>query len=127
MRKHVTVVGALFIGDGVLMVVAALFVALFLSGIGLIPLLAENEELPMWILASIGSAVGLLLLVLGVPGIIGGIGVLRMKPWARVMVLILAALKVPNMLVGTAIGAYTLWALTTEETVQLFGSEGACC
>jgi hypothetical protein len=66
------------------------------------------------------------MLVLSVPGIIGGIWLLKRRPWARILVLIVGALGLIDFPLGTALGVYTLWALVHDETVELFaGSRGA--
>lgn len=59
-----------------------------------------------------------------VPAIIGGIGLLRRKPWRRYLVLVLSVLDLFNIPLGTAVGIYCIWALTQEETAQLF-AEGS--
>ena len=65
------------------------------------------------------------LLVLSVPGIIGGIGVLRRQSWARYMVLVLSILDLFSVPIGTAVGAYSIWVLMQEETAKLFAGESS--
>jgi hypothetical protein len=60
---------------------------------------------------------------LSIPGVIGGIGLLKRKPWARILVLILAVFDLLNVPIGTAVGVYTIWVLIQEETEQLFSAE----
>jgi hypothetical protein len=62
-----------------------------------------------------------LLGALSILGLVGGIGVLTYKPWARYLVIVLATLGcVP---IGTAKGVYTIWVLIQDETVKLFSKE----
>lgn len=118
MEKHVTVVGALRIGFGALGILVAIFVFALLVGIG--ALSGDQEAQP--ILTFVGLGVGLFLGVLSVPGIIGGIGLLRPKPWARYLVLIVSVLDLFNIPIGTAVGAYSIWVLVQDETAQLFAA-----
>ena len=62
----------------------------------------------------------LILSIFFVPGIVGGIGLLRHKQWVRYLVLILGILSLLNIPVGTALGIYTLWVLLQDETAKLF-------
>lgn len=116
MEKHLTVVGALRIGFGALGILVAIFVFALLVGIG--ALSGDQEAQP--ILTFVGLGVGLFLGVLSVPGIIGGIGLLKLKPWARYLVLIVSVLDLFNIPIGTAVGAYSIWVLVHGETAQLF-------
>ena len=52
--------------------------------------------------------------------IVGGIGLLKGKNWARVLVIFLAVLDLIDFPIGTAIGVYTLWVLLNSETSELF-------
>jgi hypothetical protein len=61
--------------------------------------------------------------VLSLPGIIGGIGLLREKEWARILVLILSGFNLFNVPIGTAVGIYSIYVLLQPETVQLFARE----
>ena len=56
-------------------------------------------------------AVGWLLAVRGVLGLIAGWGLLDRQPWARMLAIVLGVLSLPRLLLGTALGIYTLWVL----------------
>jgi hypothetical protein len=45
---------------------------------------------------------------------------MKRKPWARILVLILACLDLLIIPIGTLIGIYELWVLLNEETVKIF-------
>ena len=73
------------------------------------------------VLGLIGGFVFMLVLVLSLPGLIIGIGLMQFKPWARIAGIILSAfdlLSVPPF--GTALGIYGLWVLLNGETEQMF-------
>ena len=121
MEKHVTFVGALRIGLGVLGILAAMIVFAAVVGGGLI----SGDREAIRITAIVGPVVAFFLFILSVPGIIGGIGLLKRKPWARFLVLVLAVLDLFNIPIGTALGIYTIWVLMRDETVQLFARESS--
>lgn len=120
MKEHVTVVGALHIGLGALGILAAIIVLVATIGPGFLVLFLEGDQEPLTILTIIGFGVAMFLIVISVPGIIGGIGLLRWKPWARVLVLILGVLNLVNIPIGTLLGIYTIWVLMQDEAAQLF-------
>jgi hypothetical protein len=57
---------------------------------------------------------------LSILGLVGGIGLLAYKPWARYIVMVVAALGCLNIPIGTLKGVYTLWVLLQDETIKLF-------
>ena len=117
MKQHVTVVGALHIGLGALGICIASVVFLAVVGGGLI----SGDQDAIFITGIVGSTIAAVLAVLSVPGIIGGIGLLKYKPWARILVLILSVFNLVNIPIGTAVGIYTIWVLMQDETAELFG------
>lgn len=50
-------------------------------------------------------------LLVAAVGFAAGWGLLEHRPWARTLVIVLAVLALFNPLLGTALGAYTLWVL----------------
>ena len=118
MQKHITIVGALHIAFAVWGILWAILVAVMLIGIG--STLAGVDQTAQSILTTVGCIVPGLLFLISLPGIIGGIGVLRLKPWARYMVLVLSVLSMLNIPLGTALGIYSIWVLVHDETVELF-------
>lgn len=68
----------------------------------------------------IATFIFLLLLILSVPSVIAGFGLLAFKPWARTLTIVLSILHLFNFPFGAAIGVYSLWALLAPETAVLF-------
>lgn len=124
MEKHVTVVGALHIGYSALGILAAVMIFMFFVGGGLLDRAIGVTGDPMIfpIAASVGSMMTLFVLLVSVPGVVGGIGLLRHKPWARYMVLVLSVLDLANIPIGISIGIYSIWVLVQDETAELFES-----
>jgi hypothetical protein len=122
-KQHITAIGALNIGLGILGVLIGCVVLAATVGPGLIALSVEGDPLPLGILSTIGGFVFLFLVLLSVPGIVGGFGLLKYKPWARYLTLIVAALSLFNVPIGTAVGVYSIWVLVQDETAKLFEPE----
>ena len=116
MKQHVTVVAALQIGFGILKVLIAALVFFLLVAGGLI----SGDAEAMAITTTVGLFVAGFLVLTALPGIVGGIGLLKGKNWARVLVLFLAVLDLIDFPIGTAIGAYTFWVLLNNETSAMF-------
>ena len=117
MRKHVTVVGAIHIGFGVLGLIGALaaFFALnFAKGF------VSNEEIPEMVLSFLSISIPMLIGFMSTLGLIGGIGLLALKSWARYLIIVVAALGCLNIPIGTLKGVYSLWVLLQDETIKLF-------
>lgn len=118
METHVKVVGWLYIVLGGLGILAAALVFLIVFGSGLI----SGDRTAIGVTFIVAAAVAVILLVLSVPGVIAGFGLLSFKPWARILALILGILNLPGFPLGTLLGIYTLYALVDEEGARLFKS-----
>ena len=116
MEQQVTIVGALMIGLSVFGILIALFIFILLAGIGS---LVEDQEASV-VLVAIGSFLAFFLIILSIPGIIGGIGLFKRREWARILVIILSAMQLINIPIGTAIGIYSIWVMVQKETILLF-------
>jgi hypothetical protein len=120
MEKHVSVVAALQIGLGIFGMIAGIIVLVVLNLIGEI----SGDRDANFILSLIGNIAGIVMFLLSIPGIVSGIGLLRHREWARILVLILSVLNLLHFPLGTAIGIYSIWALAQEETVAIFKAAG---
>jgi hypothetical protein len=117
MRKHVTVVGAIHIGFGLLGLVAAIatfFVFTFLIRT------VGNEDVPVMLFGILRVSVPILIGFNATLGLVGGIGLLSFQPWARYVVIVAAALGCINIPIGTLKGVYSLWVLLQDDTIKLF-------
>lgn len=118
MERHINVVAALRLGFSILglLIGGIIFTVLYLVR----DFVDENDA--EFILAIIANVIMTVVVVLSIPGIIAGIGLFKRKEWARILTLILSVLDLFNIPIGTAIGAYSIWALVQPETVELFKS-----
>src|SRR4030042_1763384 len=85
---------------------------------GFIP--SDEGEIPIIVLKSLGVGLTILVGFMSTLGLIGGIGLLSLQPWARYLVIVVAALGCLNIPIGTLKGVYSLWVLLQDETVKLF-------
>jgi len=123
MITHVKVLGVLYIVLSALGVCAALFFGLALGAAGGIvgqSASAEDAAVALPIIGVAGTALVVFLLAISLPGLITGIGLLKMQPWARIVGIVLAAINLINIPFGTALGIYGLWVLLNKDTERLF-------
>lgn len=117
MKQHVSFVGALHIGFGILGLIGAL--AIFF-GFQFLFQFVEDEPFAQQILSYVGNSLALIILLFSTLGVIGGIGLFSYRSWARVLVMIVSAINCLNVPVGTAKGVYSIWVLMQPETIDLF-------
>ena len=122
MATHVKVLGIIYIVMGALGVLGALAVLLLFGGLaGIAGGVADPDaRVAIPILGGLGGFLFLLVLVLSLPAVIAGVGLLQFKPWGRILGIIMSAISLVNVPIGTAIGIYGLWALLNRETELLF-------
>jgi hypothetical protein len=131
MRDHVKILGILNIIMGCLGALVGVAVLIIFGGLaGLAGASAgpwsngTDGAMAAPILAIVGVCIALFVLVLALPSIIGGWGLLKFKPWARVLMIIVSAFHLFHIPIGTALGVYGLWVLLQTETQRLFESGG---
>jgi hypothetical protein len=116
MEKHVTVLGVFYIAFSALGLLLAVIVLTAIVGGGII----SRDSQAMAITAIVGPAIAFFLVLVSAPGLIGGIYLIKHRPWARILVLVLGFINLIEIPIGTALGIYTIWVLMKNETVDLF-------
>jgi hypothetical protein len=117
MKQHVSLVGALHVGFGILGLLGALAVYLifhFVFGF------VEDVDVAEELISFLGNTLSLIIVFFSTLGIIGGIGLFTYKSWARILVMIVSAINCLNIPIGTAKGVYSIWVLMQAETIELF-------
>ena len=117
MQDHVKVIGILWVVFGVFCLGLAFFALLFFFGVAQIP---NVEDVSPGILRLIGIIASSFLGLIAFPQIIGGLGLIRHKEWARILTLVLSFLSLAHVPFGTALGIYSMIILFNPETVRLF-------
>ena len=129
MERHVTILGAFHIAFGALGLMAALAILVIFGGVaGLVGLGAASDPdalIAVPILGIIGAILTMTVLILSVPGIAAGFGLMNYRPWARLLTVVLSLLHLFNFPFGSALGAYGLWVLLSDETRVLFEQRSA--
>lgn len=128
MQTHVKVLAVLFIVFSALGVLAALgLMAIFGGTMGLVGATTPDEgaALAIPIIGLTGSLLTIFLLVVSLPGLITGFGLLAFKNWARILGIVLCAVNLIHIPFGTILGAYGLWVLLNKESERLFESSNS--
>ncbi len=116
LQMHITILGWIQAINGSLMLVVGGFILLLLSGIGF----ASGDPTALAILSVVGTSVGFLMLILALPSLLAGYGLLKGRSWGRPLAIVVGILGIFNFPVGTLIGAYTLWVLLQDDAATYF-------
>ena len=120
MDTHIKVLGWLYIVLGVLGLLGAGVLILILVGSGLI----SGDRTAISVLLIVAAVVGGFLVLVSLPGVVAGAGLLGYRSWARILALILGILNLPGFPLGTILGVYTLYVLLDDETARQFTAGG---
>jgi hypothetical protein len=126
MITHVKIVGVLHIIMGGFGLLIGLAFLVFFGGLASAVGFSDHSRdslAAIPILGTIGVFLFMLIALLSLPGIVAGVGLLGLKPWARMLTIVLSVLHLFNVPFGTALGVYGLWALLSPETEALFRRE----
>jgi hypothetical protein len=115
MEQHIKILGWLYLVLGALGVVVGVFVFLVMGIAGA----ASGEADAALAAGGIGFFVALVIAVFSLPNLIAGWGLLKHKSWSRMLAIVLGAISLLSIPIGTLIGIYTIWALTKPESQAL--------
>ena len=129
MERHIKILGVLNIVWGAMGALTGLFLLAILGGaFGIVgTVLRQTEATMAWpLIVGIGGvvagAITIFLLILSVPSIVAGIGLINFKPWARIVGIVISALHLIHIPFGTALGIYGLWVLVSRESESCFSN-----
>ena len=122
MDTHVKVLGSLQIALGALGLFAALILVFVFGGVTSAVGASGDPDarIALPIIGITGMALVTCLIAVSVPSVIIGIGLIRLRPWARVAGMVISILSLMMIPFGTIIGVYGLWVLFSKETERLF-------
>ncbi|MEO6258834.1 MAG: hypothetical protein ABIP63_00730 [Thermoanaerobaculia bacterium] len=116
LRDHVRILGWCFIVySAVLALIGMVAGAIVLTG-GAI----SGEREAMLITGAVGLLIAGFLLLVSLPGLLVGWGLLRLRSWARILGIIFGALHLLSIPFGTALGIYAMVILLNEDARALF-------
>ena len=127
MREHIRILGILNIVMGCFTAFAGIVVFIVMGSIAqVVTAAAEGQDSAVAapIVTAIGMAVGIFLLILSAPTIVGGWGLLKFKPWSRILMIIVSILHLFHIPLGTALGVYGLWVLFSDEARRILETGG---
>lgn len=112
MRQHVTLLGAFLIAHSALSLIIAMVLFVSIAGGGMM----SGDATAIAITGTVAAVLAGFFILLALPGLIAGIGLLRRQSWARILALIVCILGLLNIPIGTALGIYGIYVLTRDET-----------
>jgi hypothetical protein len=121
MDKHLIVLGALFLGLGIMGLIGmtVVFVIFSIGSAALGTAAVQEGDIPAFLSAlpiGLGLFICLMIAVGTVPSLIAGIGLLQKRRWARVWALVAGILNLPGFPIGTCVGIYAIWVFLQDET-----------
>lgn len=123
METHVKVLAILYLvfaGLSVLFGLMAFFVTgavTYVVGSAAWP---ADADLAVPLIRLAGAVVAVFCFGWAVPGFVIGLGLLKRRPWARLLGIVMSALSLMYVPFGTALGVYGLWVLFHRDTERLF-------
>lgn len=134
MRDHIKIVGILNIVMGSITALVGVVILLMMGTIaGFVAASIssldgtnyQNGAIAAPIVATIGVALAIFFLALGLPSILGGWGLMHYRPWSRILMIVVSVFHLFHIPLGTALGVYGLWVLLSDESRRLLESGGA--
>jgi hypothetical protein len=116
MEQHFKIVAILQIVMACIGILIGLGIFAIVFGAGAV----SGDRQAMLITGTVGAIIAGFLLVLSLPGIIAGIGLLKRREWARILTIILSVLHLLNIPIGTIIGGFSMWALLQPQAKDYF-------
>jgi hypothetical protein len=125
LHMHVRIAGWLnIIANGVFLLLGICgFV--FFAGLGVFAAADSGDAVALPILGLIGTIALVFFVVLALPGVVAGYGLLKRKKWGQILGIVVGILSLFNIPVGTAIGGYTLFVLFQSSANDYFDGQQA--
>ena len=116
------VLGVLFLTVGVLGLVGAMFSSVAFGLLAGVVGASGDEGAPLGstVLGITGLALAMALALFAAPSIVCGWGLLKFRPWARILAIVLAAVSLLGFPFVTIFGVYALWVLFSKGTEAVF-------
>jgi hypothetical protein len=119
-QNHIRIVSLLTLAGGVIGLIPSLIMLLVAGGLVSFGPFGSNPA-EMLLAGGIVGFIALCFLVIGLPAVIAGFGLLARKSWARPLTLLIAVFNLFAFPIGTILGIYQFWVLAmNEETVAAY-------
>jgi hypothetical protein len=122
METHVKVLGALNVACGLMGLFGAAILTVIFGGAATAVGASGDHDaaVAIPIIGLTGMALVFFLIVLSLPEVIIGVGLFKMRQWARIGGIVVSLLSLFAIPFGTIIGVYGLWVLFSKDTERLF-------
>ena len=123
MTSHVRLLAILQIVYASIGLMLGVAVALVFGGIATVVGFSaslDDSVVAVPILATIGGVAASIILMLSLPRLIAGIGLLKYRNWGRILTFVVSVIGLLDFPVGTGLGVYALWVLLHRDTLPLF-------
>lgn len=121
-HNHIRIVSLLTLVSGILGMIPTLILLMTALGVSVFGSFSSNP-VEMLTAGGILGFIAVCLLMLGLPALIAGFGLLARKSWARPLTLIIAVFSLFAFPIGTLLAAYQFWVLAiNDETVAAYKS-----
>jgi hypothetical protein len=121
--SHVDLVGVLFIVWGLLTTLVGL--STLALGVGSVSLITSasrgGSHVAAGLTAAVFTTMAIIAMVWGAAHVVVGVPLRNHRPWARLVALVLGSADLLLLPYGTALGAYALWVLLSEQGRAIFG------
>jgi hypothetical protein len=115
-EQHIRLLAWLFIIRGVLMLLGAIGTVIVCTLTGVF----SGDLVETLVTPLVGVGVALVLFIFSLPSFLAGMGLLDGKGWARVLAMVLGALSIFDIPLGTALCVYTFWTLWGRDSDPYF-------
>jgi hypothetical protein len=124
MDSHKKILGILYLVWGTLSLLIMFAMSIFFSFVMLNTTHHEFDSLEIGLVKTIVTVVcGFIIIIISLPSIIGGLGMIFNQKWAFILILIAGIFSLISFPMGTAIGIYTLWVYFKDQELQRSGGQ----
>lgn len=120
MDSHKRILGIIYIVTGILllfgMMVVSMFFSLFINWIA--EAAGDDQWVFTWLVPFIRAIALFVCIVIALPSLIAGWGLLNNRSWAMTLALIVGCLRLFSFPIGTAIGIYTIWVYVEDNRLR---------
>jgi hypothetical protein len=125
LHMHVQIVGWLNIIANSVFLVLGICGFVFFAGLGVFAAADSGDAVALPILGLVGTVGLVFFVVLALPGLLAGYGLLKRKKWGQILGIVVGILSLFNVPVGTLLGGYTLFILFQDSANGYFAGQEA--
>lgn len=124
MDTHVKVLGSLQIALGAMGLFGALILVFVFGGVTSAMGASGDPDarIALPIVGITGMALVTVVAAMSIPSVVIGVGLIRLRPWARVAGMVISILSLMMIPFGTIVGVYGMWVLFSKDTERLFAT-----